>query len=78
MAVGGFAGDAGGCEVDFGDSVGDAIFTQGHGESAEGGCLNRIHADFQELVVHLGDDFGAGDGKKFVAAFQFRAAEVVC
>ena len=78
VAVGGFAGDAGGREVDFGGSVGDVVFPQRHSEGAEGGCLNRIHADFQELVVHLGDDFWAGDGKQFVAAFQFRAAEVIC
>ena len=49
----------------------------GHGEGAEGGGLDDVDADLEEVVVHRGDHVGPGDHQQLVAALERLAAEVV-
>ena len=41
--------------------LGDPVLVEHEREGAEGGGLDRVDADREELVVHLGDDVGPGD-----------------
>ena len=52
MAVGHLAGDAGGGHVDLVGPLGDAVLAERHGEGAEGGRLDDVDADLEEVVVH--------------------------
>ena len=77
VAVGHLAGDAGGGQVDLVGALGDAVLGQRHGEGPEGGRLDDVDADLEELVVHRGDDVGPGDHQQLVAALERLAPEVV-
>ena len=77
VAVGHLAGDAGGGQVDLVGPLGDPVLGQRHGEGAEGGGLDDVDADLEEVVVHRGDDVGPGDHQQLVAALERLAPEVV-
>ena len=57
--------------------VGDPVLLEHERERAEGRGLDRVDADREERLVHLGDEVGPGEHEHLVAALERLAAEVV-
>ncbi len=81
-AVGGvtggdFPGELRGLAVELEGPIGEAVLVQDQREGAEGGRLHTVDAGREELVVHLGDEIGAGRDELLVASFQRFAAEII-
>ena len=70
-------GDLGGAAVDLERGIGDLVLVQHERERAERRGLDRIHAGFEVLRVHLGDEVRPGEHQVLVAAFERESAEVV-
>ncbi len=77
VARGDLAGEGGGGAVQVAGDLGDVVLGQDDRERPEGGRLDRVDADGEELVVHLADEVGAGEDEVLVAPLEGGAAEVV-
>ena len=75
--VGDLPGDAGRGHVEVEGDVRDPVLGEDEPECPERGGFHRVHADREELPVHLGDEVGPGEHEVLVAALELLAAEVL-
>ncbi|CAB4766994.1 unannotated protein [freshwater metagenome] len=57
--------------------IGDVVLLEHEGERPEGCCLDSVHTDLVEGVVHAGDHVRSREGEHLVAALEARTPEVV-
>ncbi len=77
VVVGGLSRDARRLSVEVTGLIGDAVFGEDDREGAEGGGLDGVHAELEELVVHLVDHVGSGTNEVLVTTLERGAPEVL-